>query len=275
LTLVGNYTDGYVYWAKSIYGSEVTFENNPADTSDLFPATQAAFDTTFPTDGTALVRIRKGSDVYYSTIGAGIFPTRKITLNPTPNIGDSCEGCEINVVNQIRYSVVTANAPEDGTASLLTLSEQGLADQKILSVSERTDLVRDVLSWEDGKMVRREVVAENVGDFQVWFLFNADTAGSTGPAVNQVKTMIFPDSDTGSVPCSAGTLGAGMCQVKNALGALVRISVRTSREDPNFLAPTGVNRPLQWFNIDPASAAAARVRTLVSQVALPNIRYQD
>lgn len=266
LTLVGNYTDTEAYWVDNINGINVQLQDNTTiDPTDPFPLSEAAFDETFKGDNTALARIRHQEKTFFSLIGTGSsYGSKTVAIsNNASCLPGLWDGSQFNVINKIRYSVVNA---------ILTQSEIDISGNRP-GLQNRMDLVRDVLDWTDDSVVTRTVVAENVVDFQVWFLFDDTETPNTGPQVDQSGFM-FPDNWTGSPPCQNCALGnnsTGM--IRNIHGAQVRLSVRTHREDPNFPMPTGITRPLQWYEVDPASKGAARVRTIVTQVDMPNIGY--
>jgi type II secretory pathway pseudopilin PulG len=267
LTLVGNFTNNERYWVANIAGVNVTLQNTSRfDPSDPFPPDETTFNEIFPNNSSALARIEHGDKVFFSRITGREFGSSKVVTADAASIClGSCEGATLNVVNKVRYAVIQAD---------LTVAEKAISATN-KAISTRADLVREILNWETNAVIRREVVAENVVDFQVWFLFDANENPQTGPAVDQ-RNFALLDTDTGNAaPCNAGALGSVSCQVKNAHAAVVRISVRTPREDPRFPVPVGMRSPLQWYDIDTNAVGAARVRTLISQVALTNIEYLD
>ncbi len=276
LTLMGNYTDSEEYWVDEFTGRAILLQDtSAADVTSPFPANATEFNNIFPTDNTALVRVRLGAKSFYSVIDEAAFANKRLSVLDNTCVAGTSEGARLNVVNQIRYSVQLASA-----AGTLTPRERNMLagpppNPPNISLQNRTDLIRDVIDWTDGTPVlaRREVVAQYVVDFQVWFLFSDISQPALGPSVDQ-RQMVLADNLTGNNPCNGGTLGTGPnCLVSNAHAALVRLSVRTSREDPNFLMPPGVRAPLQWYQVDPRTDFAARVRTLVTQVSLRNIEF--
>ena len=279
LVLVGNFADSEAYWVDRISGNSVTLQNNRAfDQTEPFPATQAAFDTIFDIPGSgasSLARIRHQDKVFFSIITGADFSGRTVSLANGPGCMPGLwDGAQLNVVNRIRYRVVRANQTTHGT---LTDSEEAHAALET-GLAKRYDLVREVMDWEADDAtgvddyITREVVAENVVDFQVWLLFDANNPAAMGPEVEQVG-FALDDEDLGGPPCASGPIGTETCPIDASLSAVVRLSVRTRREDPAFLAPPGAVRPLQWYDLDTNTQGAARVRTLVSQVELPNIGY--
>lgn len=268
LDLIGNYTDSESYWVERISGTTVTLQDNTAyDTTDPFPATPAEFNDVFnPTGkaGSVLARIRHQDKVHLSVVNGAAYAAKTVTITDAPGcLPGLWDGAEFNVVNWVRYRVVNA---------VLTKAESDILAGSV-PLQNRLDLVREEINWNTGAPVSTQVVAENVVDFQVWFLFDQQEAPPTGPAIRQ-GTVAFPDNVTGNAPCGTGVIGvANACSATNIYGAVVRISVRTPREDPNFHMPRGVINPLYWYEVNPNSIGAARVRTLVTQTDMPNIGF--
>jgi hypothetical protein len=286
--LVGNYTNADTYWVDCINGPVVKLQNNsasdPTDPFATYPNPGGAFNQIFDENNDrTLVRIRYQEKVHFARVVAkdwngGNGPT--VDISPAPNCISGCwDGAQLNVVNRVRYRVVDASNSDTG----LSPSEAALEAANIRNVLERRNLVREVLEWDTDRPAATEVVAENVVDFQLWWLFADQQVldQNNGPATKQAEFGLadhlgLPDTSLGSPPCNGAgvALGDNNCPVGNVTGAVVRLSVRTDREDPNFRRPDGVTRPLQWYEIDDnPETGSARVRTLVSQVALPNLVY--
>jgi hypothetical protein len=118
----------------------------------------------------------------------------------------------------------------------------------------------------------------------VWFIFDALGDPNQGPAVDYSEThtiaTTFTDevqSLTGSEPCGNGDIESDdACSPMRIRGAIVRISTRTANEDPTFQVPDDDyigDHPLTYYDIDPSSVGACRIRTLTSYVDMPNVRY--
>jgi type II secretory pathway pseudopilin PulG len=274
VTLVGNFTNEEVYWVERISSTGVvTLQNNFAiDSTDPFPQDPNVFDQVFVANQT-LVRIRHQDKVFYSRVNSADHGGRTVNLADGPSCLNSIwDGAELNVVNMVRYSVVpaTLNAAE----AAISGSVKGIAN--------RFDLVREFLSWEDGTTVTtRQVVAENVVDFQVWFMFEDLINNQAGPSVDYsgAHALAYPLNDanqglTGIGICSSGVIGSNSsCSPMNIRGAIVRVSTRTPHEDPSFRLPAAPWNPLAYYDVDENSDGAARVRSLTSYVDMPNIRF--
>jgi hypothetical protein len=277
VTLVGNFTNEETYWVERIVDKTVTLQNNHAiDNTDPFPdGDQAAFEQIFVPEQT-LVRIRHSDKVFYSRVTDRNFAAASLTLADSPSCLESLwDGAELNVVNKIRYEVAPADLSESEQAVAASAAGAGL--------SNRFDLVRRFLSWDDDSVVTTQVVAENVVDFQVWFIFDALGDPDEGPAVDYSDTHTIANtitdevqSATGNEPCGNGDIEEDdVCSPMRIRGAIVRISTRTPSEDPTFIVPEDAlsDHPLSYYDVDPDSVGSCRVRTLTSYVDMPNVRY--
>lgn len=276
LTLVGNFANDDVFWADRLVGATITLQDTSAiDRTDPFPRSQEAFDEIFRTDGSTLIRIRNQDKTFFSPVASASFAAKTVTLAHSPSCADQglWSWGEVNVLHRVRYAVVNP-----ATTGLLTSVEVANLT-KVPGLNERRDLVREYLTWDNPPtVVRREVIAENVVDFQVWFLFDQVETPDTGPMVDQVAAYSVDENQVGGEPCNATSDSIGgnsNCEPWNIHGAIVRISVRTPAEDPNWpVPPDDVPRqPLRYYELNEASVGSARVRTLVSQVEMPNLGY--
>lgn len=300
LVLSGNYSDSEIFWAKTIKGNLVYLQYNAADPDDPFPPTQDSFGFTF--NKNALLRIvnhgEKNATMFANIVSANFGQQLIQVVNNIPRIGQQGAGCgitgwgegtEINVVNLIAYRVENPLNTLDGSSGL-SPGEKVLKSNKIYSdrLNNTAVLVKYQLDPTQKNLTplqnSREVVAENVIDFQVWFRFNnpngpvADEpfiVTTENPQVAPFQGDPFAVSWTGSLPCGSNQLGSNSCPVNEIRSAIIKLAVRTSREDPNFIDPsfiTGKNiNPYMWFRPSSTSGSSARVRVLITEVLLNNI----
>lgn len=273
LILVGNFLNEDVYRVHSRSGAVFTLQDTHLiEANDPFPRNQETYEQIFNDNDTTLIRVRHQEKVFLSRLSGKNYDasgSATITLAENPNCTEfsgSGDGAEVNVVHKVRYRVDTP---------WLT-NQENIIKAKVPGIANRFDLYREYMDWTNAGAVPpiREVIAENVVDFQVWFLFDRMENPNTGPLVDQVYNFNLDEDDSGGPPCDGGVIGSdSSCQIRNIYGAVIRISVRAPHEDPNFLMPTGARRPLMWYEVDENSAGAARVRTLISQVPMPNLGY--
>lgn len=274
LILVGNFVDSEVYWVDRRVTSQIYLQDTRTfDPSDPFPICAPEFERIFEANKSA-VRIEYNNKVFFSRIKARDYATKRLDLASTPDCGvpGLWDGARLNAIQKVRYRVIQATvSPNLSPAEAALTPATNVLGQYL---EARPVLVREFLSWDTGAPLSVETVADGVVDFQVWFLFDTYTAVSTlRPAVDQ-GGYPFADAVTGGPPCGTDDLGDADCREDRIASAIVRISVRTDREDPNFVHPgAATKRPLDWYEVIPSEPGAARVRTLVTQVDMPNIRY--
>ncbi|MCA9557152.1 MAG: prepilin-type N-terminal cleavage/methylation domain-containing protein [Myxococcales bacterium] len=165
-------------------------------------------------------------------------------------------GCLINPVEQVRYRLRAD--PADAT-------------------NTKTDLHREVVDARNANNVLEDlIVAEYAVDLQVWGTY--DVRGDLPGAQPDVTLDEAPQDDVGNFPGFAAE-GAAMAARPERLRALnVLLATRTPREDPELLVALNLNNPNArraadrvWFELDPNIDGFARVATMVSEVATPNL----
>lgn len=170
------------------------------------------------------------------------------------------EGSEVNVVNLVLYRIEVDPAEASG---------------------KKTDLVR----WQIDANLNtipgtREIIVEHAVDFQVWF--RQDDPGGA-PMPGRPNITFGPDVPPDSVvvivsggnpePLLDGSLNA---HPENMRTAIIRLSVRTAEEDPTFPFIARVaGDPLVRIELEPGGVGAAHVRTIITQVELPNIAFRN
>ena len=145
------------------------------------------------------------------------------------------------------------------------------------------DLVRYMLDQDMNVIpATREVVIEHVVDFQVWYRQD-DPEGASGPQPNVDMDWqpSLPLDNVIVLGIPGGTSPAPLDGSENAFperlrSAIIKISVRTDVEDPDFpfIARTSAGE-LHRFELNPNALGAAHVRTLVTEVKLPNIAFRN
>jgi len=213
----------------------------------------------------------------------GTFGAASRTINVAPGslklVSDSIqcgiegygEGSEINVVNAILYRIEVDPSPD------------GVDPADPTYPRKKTDLVRYMLDQSLSVIPEtREVVIEHAVDFQVWYRQD-DPVGATGPQphIDMTWAGSLPEDERIVVGVPLGTSpppldGSSSAHPENLRSAIIKVSVRTSDEDPEFMfVMRAVGEPLLRFELNPNTAGAAHVRTLVTEVELPNIAFRN
>jgi prepilin-type N-terminal cleavage/methylation domain-containing protein len=128
----------------------------------------------------------------------------------------------------------------------------------------------------------QQVVLEHVAHFDVDFFRDLRldltvkpdaTAGTAdAPPFFQGDTVADVTNSLHSIASVSAGTALGPHRVRSAI---VELSVRAPSEDPRFAwIARGVNAPLTRYEIDPDVPGAARVRTVRTEVFLPNFAYR-
>lgn len=290
--LVGNYINANTYLAQTINASTGAIRLQTLDTSPppgMNPASDAwssrdsigdnEFQRMFPS--TAFVRVvnRHGRMMFARIAGADFANlTVNVAASALKQVGEAIqcgipgygEGSEINVVNAILYRVEIDPSPE-------------AVDYADGNKRKKTDLVRYMLDQNMNVLPQtREVVIEHVVDFQLWYRQD-DPVGAMGskPNIDVDWQSSLPDDRRivigipigASPPPLDGSINA---HPENLRSAIIKISVRTADEDTEFpFLMRGLGDPLHRYELNPVTQGAAHVRTLVTEVKLPNIAFRN
>jgi hypothetical protein len=148
---------------------------------------------------------------------------------------------------------------------------------------KKTDLVRYMLDQSMNVLpLTREVVIEHVVDFQLWYRQD-DPLGALGtkPNIDVDWQSSLPDDRriVIGVPIGASPPpldGSVNAHPENLRSAIIKISVRTADEDTEFpFLMRAPGDPLHRYELNPVTAGATHVRTLVTEVKLPNIAFRN
>jgi hypothetical protein len=160
---------------------------------------------------------------------------------------------------RVEYAVLPSTDP--GLAVL-----QGGAPAEVDLALGRTNavLVRRELDF-NGVVIPNttRIVMEFVADFQVDFVF--DTQVTAGLPPNLVRR---------SDAAAGGILNVNPEQVRSAI---VTLSARTRQHETRFgFVPRAdpATEPLTSYKVAPAAPGAARVRTIRSEILMPNVAYR-
>lgn len=309
LILTGNYTNSEIYWASRISSNTIELQANLADPNDPYPQTEDEFNYIFNSNALLKITPPGEKNYIYARISGRNYNNKSIlTTQPLPIIGVGEAGCgikglgegsEVSVVNVIAYVVENPLSPRAKTSSL-SIGESKIINQGGASASYYQKLrsssgvlaryVVDPTTFDPNnpqniKLIpeSREVVAENVVDFQVWFRFNNPTKNEPYidpteiPPGGIYESDPFPsDQSTLAPPCNGGRLRSPNCRVDQIRSAIVKLVLKSSKPDPDFVDPSFISdkitpNPYRWYRVDPNSPASSRVRMLITEITLPNL----
>jgi hypothetical protein len=294
--LVGNYTNAQTYLAETIDTTAgriklQRIDSRPLPGSDELPdgstdddntdASDEEFERLFPT--TAFVRVvnRHGRMSFARITGVTNAASRTVTVaaNALQRVDQSIqcgiegygEGSEVNVVNAILYRLELDQGPD---------ARDGADPSRPF---KKFDLVRWLLDQDLNPIPgTREVVIEHVVDFQLWYRQDDPTgATGSGPNIDLDWQPQLPEDDVIVIGLPAGTTpppldGTQNASPENLRSAILKISVRTAEEDPEFpFIARAPGAQLHRYELNPNVEGAAHVRTLVTEVQLPNIAFRN
>lgn len=264
LQLTGNYVTGDNYLVRNFVagGGGIAFQFDPGQPawqdfrrSFGVPYDAALFNATFAPGRWVHITTPTGNHFFnqINAVNGGTSPPT-ITVAPALPVGGTCAGtgagAEVAPISRIEYRVV------DMTGDLASLANPAA----VLAGVNGPVLIRREINIATGAVIAgsTRVVAEYVAEFNVDFI--VDTApGAGAPVLTQVN-------DAAAQAALAGT-------PENARTAMVRLSVRTAAEDPQFpFVARGAGAPLTHYDLDAVAVGSARVRTARAEVFLPNFQ---
>jgi hypothetical protein len=139
----------------------------------------------------------------------------------------------------------------------------------------KTDLVREELQAGAGGALTPVVgslrpIAEFAVDFDVAALVDNAGPGATQPALLRLPFGDQRNFDT------LGVTGGGGSSPQRVRSLTIRLSVRDRTQDIDFgWSPRAPTDPLTRFRVFPTQSGSARVRSLTTEVELPNIGLRN
>jgi prepilin-type N-terminal cleavage/methylation domain-containing protein len=273
LRLSGNYVSTDEYRVMGINGTTVYLQNQTLAYTRV--PDNATFQRIFVnrwariTGSNGLMQIVKITGGTFQAPGAATYPTLSLATAPTI-IGAGGAGCgipglgvgaTIAPITTIQYRIATATNNFNESAVFAT---------------GRTDLIREELGPDAGGSVTpisgtQRVVADYAVDFDI-----AAVVDSAAPGALQPLLTRYPFGDARNFS-ALGALGNAGSQPERVRALAVRLSVRDRTQDPDFawVQRAVVTDPLTRFRVFPTQSGAARVRSLTTEIELPNIALRN
>jgi len=214
-----------------------------------------------------MLHVKNQNGFHFFTIITGVNAANaSVTINPAINPAATCQqgqgmgglqrGTQVAPLNRIEYTVLNVG----GTAALATLDNP----LSPLAGVRGPALVRREVQFDGAATPiagTERVVMEYVAEFDVDLM--VDTAVAPGVPPNLQR---FDDLNVSAISAPGGRAFA-------VRSALIALSSRSAAEDSRFAyAPRpGAAAPLTHYELSAAAVGAARVRTLRTEVVLPNL----
>ncbi|MDB4928062.1 MAG: hypothetical protein JWM10_546 [Myxococcaceae bacterium] len=140
----------------------------------------------------------------------------------------------------------------------------------------KTDLIRrefDLRPAPDEILTAARLVGEYAVDFDATIAYDLGNPANTIVAQPAMRTLAFGDSN---ILALAGSVSAGASRPQQVRSVIVRLSIRDRDQEPSFGWLTrGPTAPLTRFRVFDNRTGAARVRTLITEIAVPNLAIRN
>lgn len=260
ITLLGAFWNPTLYFTRKITGNQVVLQG--AEDGAPFPQTREEFDQIFKPK--RFLRIVNADQFEtYVPIASADYDNRQITLTtiaPVASPPNYCGvqgfgvGLEVNVVGVIRYTL-QADPSETGKVDLVRQELDG------------TNASLDALMTQS--TVR---IAEYVADLQFFdFVVDVDRTRRM-PVQQQYATLDDIVSSSGQQLDLTGN-----ARPQDLRFVTVKLTTRTRDEDESrvFIPRTGVDKPLDQYEVDAAMKGAAGTVSLAVRVGLPSFLVRN
>ncbi len=286
LRLTGNFQSTDEYYIQGINGTTVYLQHRTQEFADRVPDA-ATMDQIFrgrmvrltSPDGSMQFGMVTGT-TYFPPSNATSFPS--LTLSTAPTIvganagGGTTAGCGIPAIGtgSTLAPVTTVVYRFDIPSNISAWAGRAYSGNALTQTS-RMDLIREEYNVTAGGLVlipgAQRLVAEFAADFDVAAVI--DTAG-IGLGEPTLTRLPFGDARNFS---TLALTGGGAAAPERARSLVVRLSVRDRVQDPDFgwSARSAASEPLTRYRVFTAQRGAARVRTVTTEMGLPNIAFRN
>jgi len=273
IRLTGNYvtSDAYLAQGLGVGGRTVTFQTDWQafrHTFGIVGSTYdgAAFDDVFRAGRFLHIETQQGQHFFVQITGTNA-SNQTVTFTPNLPVGSTCipglgDGALVSPISRIEYRVVDPRTA-GGLANLLSPNatggtDPGLADARGLKPAVLIRREVDFTNAATPIAGSEQVVLEFAANLEYSFVFDSQSVRGQPPTlVTQTKGI------------AATTLNVTPERVRSVL---ISLSGRTPDQEPTFhWAARAANAPLTRYRANPASSGASRVRTLTTEVLIPNV----
>lgn len=295
LRMIGNYTSLDEYRVAGISGTTVTLQNQTPQWANVDSAAEMERIFLGPTGARRLLRITSNTGgvqfvqvtgVTWQSSNGTVLPTLTVTPSPTligegAGIGAQCGvsgldvGATVAPLIMVEYDI--SNLYNDGNQRARH-RETYPADDAVARL--KTDLVRREYNVQPARVENlgaTRVVGEYAVDFDLGVaLDDGIPSGSlTGPPA--IRTLAAGDATIDTVLGSVENFGISTALPQRARSLIVRLSIRDRDQDPNFgwVQRGSAADPLTRLRVFNDRPGAARVRTITTEVALPNLALRN
>lgn len=266
IRLVGNYASSDSYLAASIVGgSAIRLQRNWQGFRRSFVnptngrLNRFEFRQVFQTGRMIHLETLQGYH-FFSTITGTVPGFSQINISPPLPIGTDCldiaSGATITPLSRIEYLIGDLGGDLNDAGSNVVKGQATQLIRREISFGAAATPVRN----------SERVVLEYPIDFDLRFVLDAAAAGA--------QPILVRAQDAPAAIALANINTTPVATPQNVRSVRISISTRTQEQDPRFafLPPIAGTAP-RSFQFDPTRPGAARVRTMSSEVFLPNLAY--
>jgi len=289
--LTGNFHSVDEYLVAGISGTQISLQNQTPQwgrvTVDEFQRIfigannqRRLIRLTSPTGQSQFVQVVSGQ---FQPTNAATLPT--LVVNPAPLLigqgaggGMAGAGCGVSGLG-VGATVAPISMVEYRIANVqTTLPDMYPADT--VAASRKSDLVRQEYELQPSPVAVPSgirVVGEYAVDFDMTVaLDDGFPVGSlTGPSA--IRTLAFGDNLIEQITADVQTSGPGTARPQRVRSVTFRLSLREREQDPAFgwVPRGGALDPLARFRVYDNRLGAARVRSVTTEVTLPNLALRN
>lgn len=270
LFLTGNYVTNESFLASALNdaGDTVFLQSEWQSFRRAFgvPFNATLFSNAFKANRMLMLRNQAGNYFFVNIVAADP-ATRSVRFDPPLGIGGTCvgglmEGATVAPISGVRLGAVSLAGSAHGSA----LAPADMAKAEFLGTgASAAALVRNEADFAGGVLAGTErVIVENLANFSLTYLYDAQPVRGGAPIL-QIMNGAVADALL-DPPTIAGSLAHMMRMVR------VSLSVRAEEQDPRFpFVKRSAGQPLTRYRATTKLPGSARVRTLNTEIFLPNI----
>jgi len=287
LRMTGNYVTADEYTVAGVSGSTVSLQNQSPQWTRV--QSQAEFNRIF---GTAmsprLIRIMSTSGQMQFAVSMGGtwvnssstgLPTLLLTTTPlvqgagasSSSAGAGCGlaglgvGATVAPIMMVEYQIGSLAA---------RLGELYPVDSAARAA--KTDLIRrefDLRPGPEEVTTAARLVGEYAVDFDATVAYDIGNPTNSIVAQPAMRTLAFGDSN---ITTLVGSVTGGSARPQQVRSLIVRLSIRDREQEPSFgWVARGTTSALTRFRVYDNRTGAARVRSLVTEIAVPNLAIRN
>ncbi|MEZ4409466.1 MAG: prepilin-type N-terminal cleavage/methylation domain-containing protein [Polyangiales bacterium] len=292
LRLTGNYASVDEYSVAGITGGTIVLQNQTPQWARITSAAQ--FNRIFlgGAGGRRLLRITSpnGQSQFVQVIG-GVYQTAssaalpQLLVTPPPVlVGDgssgSSAGAACGITGLGTGSTVAPISMVEYAIDNISTTLPELYSTDALEAAAKTDLVRREFNLLPGPVEipgSARVVGEYAVDLDVALAIDVGNPLGSATGMVSMRTIPFSDTTITQVVGSLSTVGTGTARPERLRSMIVRLSIRDRQQDPAFpwVARPASTYPLTRFRVFDDRLGSARVRTLTTEVAVPNVAMRN